>query len=64
MADERREVAEQEPAEAPIQNVFHSLAYCLVVSFAQMFSVGGLGIAAFTARDVAQAINASQSDTV
>ena len=64
MADKRREVAEQEPDEAPIQNVFHSLAYCLVVSFAQMFSVGGLGIAAFTARDVAPAINASQSDTV
>ncbi|WFC95528.1 hypothetical protein MBRA1_002176 [Malassezia brasiliensis] len=54
----------REAHELQIKNVYHNLAYSFIISATQMFSVAGLGIAAFTARDVAKGVNASESDTV
>ncbi|WFD32073.1 hypothetical protein MSPP1_003115 [Malassezia sp. CBS 17886] len=53
------EYAELEEARRSLRNVYHKLAYSFVVSITQMFSIGGLGIAAFSARDVAASMHAT-----
>lgn len=50
--------------EVQIKSIFHNIAYCLLISATQMFSNGGIGLAAFTARDVAKGIHASSRDMV
>lgn len=45
------------PPEPALQNTYHRVLFSVLVALTQLFSVGGVGIAAFTAREVAQALH-------
>ncbi|KAL4402830.1 transmembrane transporter [Malassezia pachydermatis] len=50
--------------ENQIKNVYHSLIYIFTVAISQMFSVGSLGIAAFSMRQTAADFHAPSSEMV